>query len=98
MELMEPDAVVVTDGDTDVAVKPKNRADAKKALVNEMLGKFGILPNEAYVRIPVVAELYACSESTLWRHVQKGIVPKPRKFGLRVTAWNVGELKASLAV
>ena len=93
MKLKKHEALPLT-GEEMVA-KAKNRADAKKAGVNEVLGKFGSLPNEAYVRVPVVAELYACSESTLWRNVQKGVIPKPRKFGLRVAAWNVGELRAS---
>jgi len=74
----------------------KNRAAAKKAAVNEVLEKFGSLPDEAYVRQPVVMELYACSAATLWRYVQKGTVPSPRKFGPGVTAWNVGKLKACL--
>jgi predicted DNA-binding transcriptional regulator AlpA len=78
-------------------VAAKNRAAVKKAAVNEVVQKFGSLPDQAYVRQPVVMELYAFSAASLWRGVQKGTVPSPRKFGPRVTAWNVGKLKASLA-
>ena len=75
----------------------QKRAEAKKAAVNDVLERFGSLPDEAHVRLPVVKELYGCSEASVWRYVKNGTLPAPRKFGSRVTAWNVGELRASLA-
>ena len=79
-------------------VAAKKRAQAKKSAVDEELNKFSQLPDEAQVRVLIVARLYACSVASVWRHVHdktKGI-PKPRKFGSRMTAWNVGELRAAL--
>ena len=75
----------------------QKRAEAKKAAVNDVLERFGSLPDEAHVRLPVVMALYACSAASVWRNVQNRTLPTPRKFGSRVTAWNVGELRASLA-
>lgn len=54
------------------------------------------LPDEAHVRQPVVKALFACSDSTLWRRVKTGLIPKPHKLGPRITAWNVGELRQAL--
>lgn len=86
----------LTEGEKLIAAK--KRADAKDAAVDEELKKFSQLPDEAQVRLPVVAKLYACSEASIWRNVKdktKGI-PAPRRFGSRITAWNVGELRAAL--
>ena len=72
----------------------QKRAEAKKAAVNDVLERFGSLPDEAHVRLPVVMALYACSAASVWRYVKTGKLPAPRKFGSRVTAWNVGELRS----
>jgi predicted DNA-binding transcriptional regulator AlpA len=61
------------------------------------LENFDRLPASAYVRLPVVAALFGCSTPTVWRRVQTCDIPAPRKIGPRVTAWNVGELRAALA-
>ena len=58
---------------------------------------FDQLPNAANVRQPIVQALYGCSAATIWRRVQDGSIPKPRKLSPRVTAWNVGELRQALA-
>lgn len=61
------------------------------------LSQFDKLPDAAHVRLPVVAELYATSQSNVWRWVKQGLIPKPRKVGPQTTVWNVGELRRSLA-
>lgn len=61
------------------------------------LQNFDSLPNSALVRIGVVAALFGFSESTVWRQTKAGTFPAPRHLGKRVTAWNVGELRAALA-
>ena len=58
---------------------------------------FDSLPNSANVRLPVVKGLYGCSAATIWRGVQSGKVPKPKKISARITVWNVGELRDALA-
>lgn len=60
------------------------------------LRDFDQLPDSANVRLPVVQALFACSDETIRRRVKAGLLPKPRKLGPRVTAWNVGELRQAL--
>ena len=61
------------------------------------LCNFDSLPDSAHVRVPVVAALFACSSVTVWRRVNLGTLPKPKKLGASVTAWNVGELRKALS-
>lgn len=77
-------------------VLAQKRVEAKKVAVDDVLKKFGSLPDEAHVRLPVVMALFACSAASAWRYVKNGTLPAPRKFGSRVTAWNVGELRSIL--
>jgi len=61
-----------------------------------MVAHFNELPDCAHVRQPTVLALFACSPASLWRWVKSGRLPAPKKLGLRVSAWNVGELRACL--
>lgn len=61
------------------------------------LAQFDDLPDSANVRLPVVAALNSVSEPTVWRWVKTGRLPAPKKLGPNVTAWNVGELRRSMA-
>ncbi len=72
------------------------RKEAKQAAVSDVLSRFNTLPDEAHVRLPVVMALFACSAATVWRYVQKKHLPAPLHLGTRVTAWNVGQLRAIL--
>jgi predicted DNA-binding transcriptional regulator AlpA len=67
-------------------------------MISESLRNFDSLPDSAHVRQPVVEALYACSSASVWRGTKNGNIPKPHKFSARVTAWNVGELRAALAL
>ena len=60
------------------------------------LAFFDSLPADANIRLPVMLCLYACSRATLYRHIQKGLAPKPHRLGLRTSVWQVGEVRASL--
>jgi predicted DNA-binding transcriptional regulator AlpA len=64
--------------------------------IPDALKNFDSLPDAANVRQPVVEALFACSSTTVWRRVQAGLIPKPKKLGPRVTVWNVGELRQAL--
>lgn len=59
---------------------------------------FDSLPDSSFVRQPVVQVLFACSAATVWRSVKTGRIPTPKKLSMRVTAWNVGELRQALAL
>lgn len=72
---------------------PTNQEAIKSALKN-----FDDLPNSAYVRIGVVRALNGnCSEATVYRMSQQGILPQPCKLGARMSGWNVGKLRQALA-
>ena len=62
------------------------------------LADFDTAPASAYVRLPVVCKLFSCSPATVWRRVQDGMIPAPKKFGPRHTAWNIGELRKALGL
>lgn len=61
------------------------------------LPRFSELPDEAYVRVDTVAQLYAVAPVSIWRWSRAGKIPSPRRLGSAVTAWNVGELRRNLA-
>ena len=65
--------------------------------IPDSLRNFDQLPDSANVRLPVVKAIYACSAATVWRRVKSGGIPQPKKFGEKLTAWNVGELRRALA-
>jgi predicted DNA-binding transcriptional regulator AlpA len=58
---------------------------------------FEHLPNEAFVGSKTVKALFGISSTTLWRHVNRGSIPRPHKYSERTTRWNVGELRKALA-
>lgn len=66
---------------------------------------FDALPNSAYVREAQLVQSPTRPDSTaplpfsaptLWRKVKAGTFPKPTKLSERVTAWNVGAVRAWL--
>jgi predicted DNA-binding transcriptional regulator AlpA len=63
----------------------------------DSIANFDHLPNCAFVRRSVVEQLFGYSGTTVWRRVADRRIPEPRKLSHRVTAWNVGELRAALA-
>lgn len=65
--------------------------------VNPLIDNIDGMSDLAHVRLPTVMALYACSSATVYRNVQKGFIPKPKKLSTRIVAWNVGELKAALS-
>lgn len=74
----------------------KDTAKRAAPALPDALRNFDSLPDSANVRLPVVAALFACADVTVWRRVKAGTLPAPRKLSKRVTAWNVGELRAVL--
>ena len=66
---------------------------------------FDALPNSAYVREAQLVQSpnrpdgtapLPFSAPTLWRKVKAGTFPRPIKLSERVTAWNVGAVRAWL--
>ena len=65
--------------------------------IPDALKNFSDLPDAAHCRDKVVAGLLGCSVPTVWRMAKDGRLPRPRKLSLRITGWNVGELRAALS-
>lgn len=77
------------------------RSDAARAIPS-----FDTLPDSAFIREaqlvrspkrPGAPAPLPFSAPTLWRKVKAGTFPKPVKLSERVTAWNVGTVRAWLA-
>jgi prophage regulatory protein len=77
---------------------------ASKASINHSV--FDQLPDSGYVREsqlvqspkrPATPAPLPFSAPTLWRKVKAGTFPKPIKLAERVTAWNVGSVRAWMA-
>lgn len=67
---------------------------------------FDKLPDSAYIRESQLVQSpkrpgqptpLPFSAPTLWRKVKNGTFPKPIRLSERVTAWNVGEVRAWIA-
>jgi predicted DNA-binding transcriptional regulator AlpA len=74
---------------------------AQKATIHQSV--FDALPNSAFIREaqlvqspkrPDTPAPLPFSAPTLWRKVKAGTFPKPAKLSQRVTAFNVGEVRA----
>lgn len=62
------------------------------------LAQFHQLPDSAYIRLPIIKAPYGVSSATIWRGVKNETIPKPSKLTTRTTAWNVGLVRADLAL
>jgi predicted DNA-binding transcriptional regulator AlpA len=58
--------------------------------------QFDALPDDARVRVAIVAALLGQSVASTWRHARAGLIPKPLKTGPRATTWRVGDLRDHL--
>jgi len=68
-----------------------------------IIPSFDVLPDSAYIRESQLVQSpkrpgrpapLPFSAPTLWRKVKAGTFPKPIKLSERVTAWNVGTVRA----
>jgi predicted DNA-binding transcriptional regulator AlpA len=60
------------------------------------LDTFSTLPDEALVKLPTVAALYACSLASAQRWSKEGRIPAPQRIGKRAVGWSVGSLRKAL--
>lgn len=65
----------------------------KEIKIPDALSNFDQLPDSAYIRLPVLIGLFSVSEASIWRWVQKGVIPRPVKLAVRTSAWRVGEIR-----
>ena len=86
---------------TDVFTASSSFIPAQKATIHQSV--FDALPDSAFIREsqlvqspkrPDTPAPLPFSAPTLWRKVKAGTFPKPIKLSERVTAWNVGTVRA----
>ena len=51
------------------------------------------LPEEGYIRLPRVLELFQVEKSKIWEMIKAGEFPPPKKFGRRTSLWDVKEIR-----
>lgn len=54
-------------------------------------------PNDQLITVTAVAEMLACSKSSIWNAVREGHFPKPIKVGPRMSRWRLGEVRAMIS-
>lgn len=52
-----------------------------------------ILPQEGFVREPIVLNVLGISSSTLWRRIKAGAYPRPIKLAPNTSAWRVKDIR-----
>ena len=57
---------------------------------------FASAPDDAIVRVNVVAMLFACHANTIWRMARDGRLPPPKKISSGITGWRAGDIRARL--
>ena len=57
---------------------------------------FSKLPDEAFVRLPVVTAVTALSRSTIYDDVARGRFPQQHKLTRHAAGWRVGDIRAWL--
>ncbi len=80
------------------ATAAQNRAQYlanRRAKAANTVANFDKLPDTARLKQPVVELLLSVSHATVWRKVNDGTFPKPRKDGAS-TSWSVGQIRAIL--
>lgn len=90
----EAESIVMAKAATVIDAKPNQAAEP---LIPDSLRYFDSLPEAANVRLPVVMALFGCSAPTIWRMVKRGHLDRPIKLSPRISAWNVGALRRTLA-
>ena len=74
----------------------KRTKDELDAAALAIVAQFDKLPDDAHVRVRVVAKLKACSVATVWRGVRSGRIPPPHKETSNSATWRVGTLRQAL--
>lgn len=71
------------------------RAAERAAAVRQTVAEFARLPDDAWLRVCIVAALFDVSETTIWSWAAGGKIARPRKLGNTV-GWAVGDIRRAL--
>lgn len=61
------------------------------------VANFDSLPDSAHIDIATLKALTGKSRATVFRWVEKGILPKPRKLGPTHNFWTAGDIRRALS-
>ena len=50
------------------------------------------MEQDRFIRMPEAVQITGKSRATLYRHMDSGIFPKPRRIGLRAIAWRLSDI------
>lgn len=64
---------------------------------NQTLERFDLLPDSALIPASVVAGVFSCHASNIWRMSADGRLPRPLKVSAQVTRWRVADIRAALS-
>jgi predicted DNA-binding transcriptional regulator AlpA len=68
----------------------------KQKIQYEILRNFDYLPEESFVRLPILMALYGISKPTIYRQIKQGNIPAPIKLTSRTSVWKVGDIRNNL--
>lgn len=78
---------------TDTTKAVNTNGVASMSAAPNALRNFNDLPDQAFVRLPVVLMLLGVSRSTVWRLCKSGALPAPKKLGSHIAVWSVRDLR-----
>lgn len=78
-------------------LSPEEKAKRRSAAINEAAARFGVSPDSALFRQPVVLALLGVSAATLWRWVKLHPELQPVKLSERIVAWSKGQIEAFMS-
>lgn len=74
------------------------RRTEKREIQAQRIGKLDQLPAVGYLRqSQLIPAILPFSGSTLWRKINAGEFPKPKKLSARVTAWRAEDIREWMA-
>lgn len=80
-----------------LARRPGPSCDDLTSTRGKQASRQGGLPQHGYVRLKDVLSVVPVSKSSWWAGVREGRFPRPtKKFGPRITAWDVKDIRALL--
>lgn len=86
------------DGDPDPDRRRPGRPRNTRNTLPSTVENFDRLPDSACIDIAALKAITGKSRATLYRWIEKGILPKPRKFGLTSNnVWAAGEIRRALS-
>jgi len=86
------------DGDPDPARRgPGRPRNTRNSTLSPTVENFDRLPDSAHVDIGALKAITGKSRATLYRWMDRGLLPKPRKLGPTHNFWTAGDIRRALS-